>query len=123
LPEWADPLRTVSHAADEAAVHAQPAGTVTATLPCVAEADTSVPVGEMVDVQGTPACVTVKDCPPIESDPLRLAALVLALTAYVSVAAPAPLPPDGTVSHGALLAALQLQPAAVVMPTVPVVAS
>lgn len=123
MPEPGDPPVTASHALEEDAVHTHPAGIVTATLPWVADAGTSALVGEMLAVQGTPAWVTVNVCPPTVSTPLRLAALVFAPTAYVTVPAPDPLPPADTDSHGTELVVVQLQPAAVVTPTVPVVAS
>ena len=100
-----------------------PAGIVTATVPVVAAGDTSAPVGEMVDVHGRPACVAVNVCPPIVREPLRLAALVLAATAYVTVPAPDPVPPDDTESHGTELPAVHEHPAAAVTPTVPPLAS
>jgi hypothetical protein len=113
----------VSHGLEEEAVHAQPAGIVIATLPCVAGDDTSALIGEIDDVHGTPACVTLNVCPPMVSDPLRLAALMLAATAYVTVPAPDPVPPEETVSHGTELPAVHEHPGAELTPTVPLVAS
>lgn len=113
----------VSQGFDEEAVHAQPDGVVIATLPCVAGDDTSAPVGEMADVHGTPVWVTLNVCPPTVNDPLRLAALVLAATAYVTVPAPDPVPPEEMVSHGTELLAVHEHPGAELTPTVPLVAS
>ena len=63
------------------AVQLQPAPAVTVTVPVVAAADVRFDdVGEMVNVQGAPACVTVKVCPPIVIVPVREAVLALAAT-------------------------------------------
>ena len=64
-----------------AAVHVHPVPAVTATLP-VAAADVVrfEDVGEIVNVHGAPAWVTVKVCPPIVIVPLRDVVPVLAAT-------------------------------------------
>jgi hypothetical protein len=63
------------------AVQLQPALAVTVTVP-VAAADVVRfdDVGAMVNVQGAPACVTVKVWPPIVIVPVRDTVLVLAAT-------------------------------------------
>ena len=63
------------------AVQLQPALAVTVTVP-VAAADVVRfdEVGAMVNVQGAPACVTVKVWPPIVTVPVRDTVLVLAAT-------------------------------------------
>ena len=63
------------------AVQLQPAPAVTVTVPVVATDEVRFDeVGEIVNVQGAPACVTVKVCPPIVIVPVRDAALVFAAT-------------------------------------------
>jgi len=63
------------------AVQLQPVPAVTVTVPVVATDDVRFDdVGAMVNVQGTPACVTVKVCPPIVIVPVRELVLVLAAT-------------------------------------------
>jgi hypothetical protein len=62
------------------AVQLQPVPAVTVTVPVVAEDVGFDDVGAMVNVQGTPACVTVNVCPPIVIVPVRDTVLVLAAT-------------------------------------------
>ena len=62
------------------AVQLQPVPAVTVTVPVVAEDVGFVDVGEMVNVHGTPACVTVKVWPPIVIVPVRDTVVVLAAT-------------------------------------------
>ena len=63
------------------AVQLQPVPAVTVTVPVVAVDDVRLDdVGAMVNVQGTPACVTVKVCPPIVIVPVREVVLVFAAT-------------------------------------------
>ena len=63
------------------AVQLQPVPAVTVTVPVVAAADVRLDdVGAMVKLQGTPAWVTVKVCPPIVIVPVRDAVLVFAAT-------------------------------------------
>jgi len=71
----------VIHVALLVAVQLQPVPEVTVTVPVVAAADVrSDDVGEMVNVHGAPACVTLKVCPPIVIVPVREAVLVFAAT-------------------------------------------
>ena len=64
-----------------AAVQVHPVPAVTVTLPVVAaDVVRFDEVGEMVNVHGAPACVTVKVCPPIVIVPLRDVVPVLAAT-------------------------------------------
>ena len=63
------------------AVQLQPVPAVTVTVPVVAADDVRFDeVGEIVNVHGAPACVTVKVWPPIVIVPVRLLVLVLAAT-------------------------------------------
>ena len=63
------------------AVQLQPVPAVTVTVPVVAAAEVRFDdVGAIVNVHGTPACVTVKVCPPIVIVPVRELVLVLAAT-------------------------------------------
>ena len=63
------------------AVQLQPVPAVTVTVPVVATDEVRLEdVGEMVNVQGAPACVTVNVWPPIVSVPVREVVLVLAAT-------------------------------------------
>jgi hypothetical protein len=79
LPEA--PAVTVIQASLLAAVQLHPVPAVTVTVP-VAAADVVRfdEVGAIVNVQGAPACVTLKVCPPIVMVPLRELVLVFALT-------------------------------------------
>ena len=62
------------------AVQLQPVPAVTVTVPVVAAEVGFNDVGEIVNVQGTPACVTVKVWPPIVIVPVRDVVLVFAAT-------------------------------------------
>ena len=62
------------------AVQLQPVPAVTVTVPVVADDVGFNDVGEIVKVHGTPACVTVKVCPPIVIVPVREVVLVFAAT-------------------------------------------
>ena len=63
------------------AVQLQPVPAVTVTVPVVAVDDVRFDdVGEMVNVHGAPACVTVKVCPAIVIVPVRVDVLVFAAT-------------------------------------------
>ena len=79
LPEA--PAVTVIHPSLLAAVQLQPVPAVTLTVP-VAAADVVRfdEVGEIVNVHGAPACVTVKVCPPMVIVPERDVVPVLAVT-------------------------------------------
>ena len=65
------PLVTESHAALLVAVHAQPVGEVTLTVPLPPAAVNDCEVGAMLNVQANASCVTVKVCPAIVSVPVR----------------------------------------------------
>ena len=75
------PALIVSQASLLVAVQLQPAPAVTATLPVVATDDVRFDdVGEIVKVQGAPACVTVNVWPPIVIEPVREVVPALAAT-------------------------------------------
>jgi hypothetical protein len=68
------------HAALLVAVQPQPVTAVTVTVPLPAPALTLAEAGAIVELQGTPACVTVKVFPPTVSVPVRPLVVVLAAT-------------------------------------------
>ena len=75
------PAVIVIHASLLVAVQLQPAPAVTVTVPAAAaDVVRFDDIGAMVNVQGAPACVTVKVCPPIVIVPVRDTVLVLAET-------------------------------------------
>jgi len=75
------PALSVSHAALLVAVHPQPVPAETVTVPAAAEGEVRfADDGEMVNVQGRPACVTVNVAPPIVIVPVRGVAAVFAAT-------------------------------------------
>ena len=75
------PALIVSHDALLVAVQLQPVPAVTATLPVVAaDVVRFDDVGEIVKVQGAPACVTVNVFPPIVIVPVREVVPALAAT-------------------------------------------
>jgi hypothetical protein len=113
------PVTIVTHAALLAAVHAQPALVVTATLPVPPVAANACEVGEILNAHPTPACVTVNVWPATVNVPLRWVVAVLAATANETAPLATPVPPAVTVSHAALLAAVQAHPAPAVTETVP----
>lgn len=92
------------------ALQAHPLPAVTVIVP-VAAADVVrfEDVGEIVDEQGTPDCVTVNVAPAIVRVPDRPAVLVFAATANETVPGPLPAAPAVTVIHGALLTAVHPQ--------------
>jgi hypothetical protein len=104
------------------AVHAQPAGVVTLTVPLVALSAADTLDGEIVVVQGTPCCVTVTAWPAIVTVPLRDP--LAALAAIVSETVPLPVPeaPLPTVIQAAPLTAVHAQLPPAVTETDPVVA-
>jgi hypothetical protein len=107
LPVPLDPDVIVIHVAVLVAVHVQvDAAAVTPTDPVVAPAPGAALAGDSVNVQATPACVTVNVWPAIVSVPVRGVALVFAATEYVTAPFPAPVLPPVIVSHDALLEAL-----------------
>jgi len=84
---------TVIHDTLLVAVHPQPAGVVTPTEAVLAPSPTDSVIGEIANVQATPACVTVTVCPATLTVPVR--ELVLEFAAIVSVTDPFPLPDAG----------------------------
>ncbi len=122
LPEPDAPAVTVSHAVLLlTAVHAQPAGAVTATVPVPPFDTTLCDVGEIVSVQVMPAWVTVKVFPAMVSVPVRDEVLVFAVALKLTLPLPEPEAPVVTVSHAVLLlTAVHAQPAGAVTATVPV---
>ena len=75
------PALIVSHASLLVAVQPQPVPAVTVTLPVVAADDVRFyDVGEIVNVQEAPACVTVNVWPPIVIVPVREVVPALAAT-------------------------------------------
>ena len=117
------PLLIVSHDALLVAVQLQPVPAVIPTVPAPPDELKFEVVGEIVNVHGAPAWVTVKVCPPIVIVPVRDVVPVLAATLYATVPLPLPVAPLVIVIHDALLVAVQLQLAPLVTPTVPVVAA
>jgi len=80
LPLPDAPAVTVIQASLLTAVQLQPVPAVTVTVPVVAADVGFNEVGEIVNVHGTPACVTVNVCPPIVIVPVRELVLALAAT-------------------------------------------
>jgi len=74
------PAVTVIQASFLTAVQLQPVPSVTVTVPVVAAEVGFNDVGEIVNVQGAPACVTVNVWPPIVIVPVRELVLALAAT-------------------------------------------
>src|SRR5690349_10341610 len=105
-----------SHGALLVALHAQPAPVVTATVPVPPCAGTLADVGSIANEQ-LPSWVTVKVWPAIVSVPVRGPP-----AAALNCTVPLPVPPAPEVSdrHGALLLAVQAQPAPPVTVTLPV---
>jgi hypothetical protein len=105
------PPVSVIHVALLAADQLHPASVVTADDPVDAPAPTDTLDGEIEYVHGAADCVTVNVWPAIVSVPVRDEAL--GFDAILNVAEPSPLPDVAptSVSHDALLAAVQAQPA------------
>jgi hypothetical protein len=122
LPEPDAPVVTVSHPVLLlTAVHAQPVGAVTATVPVLLPEPRLCDVGEMVSVQVMPAWVTVNVCPATVSVPVRDEVDPLAAKLKPTDPFPDPDAPDVTVSQPVLLlTAVHEHPAAAVTATVPV---
>ena len=81
MPVPLAPALIVSHALLLVALQLHPVPAVTATLPVVATDDVRFDdVGEIVNVQGAPACVTVYVFPPIVIVPVREVVPALAAT-------------------------------------------
>ena len=119
LPEPDAPAVIVTHPALLAAVHEQPAVVVTATLPEPPAATKLCDAGERLNAQLAAACVTVKVCPATVNVADRADVVVFAEAANVTVPLPLPVAPVETVTHPALLAAVQAQPAPLVTAIVP----
>lgn len=98
------------------AVQLQPAAVVTVLLLELAPAPGVSAVGETVKLQGdgAPAWVTVTVWPATVSVPVRGELAVFAAMENATPPLPLPVAPDVIVSHAALLAAVQVQPASVV---------
>jgi hypothetical protein len=115
-----DPV-IVIHDAGFVVVHEQPAVAVTATLEATALALQEALVGLMLKAHA-PAWVTVNVWPAIVIVPVLGVVEGLAATEYATVPLPVPLEPLVTVIHPAELVAVQVQPAAPVTATEPVLA-
>jgi hypothetical protein len=118
------PAVTVIHGALLPAVHAHdPAFAVTDTVAAPPADVGELAVGEMDKAHTTGACVIVKLWPPTLIVAVRPLVFGFAATLYAMVALPVPLAALVTVSHGALLVAVQLQPAVAVIEKLPDAAS
>ena len=114
----------VSHGSFTIAVQLQPVPELTVTVPvAAAELARFDEVGEIVNVHGAPACVTVNVWPAMVSVPVREPAPVLAPTLYVTVPSPVPFEPAVTDSHAVFVVAVHVHPALAVTLTLPVVAT
>lgn len=103
----------VNHGTLLDAVHEHPAAVVTATgVPAPPDAPIDCDVGLIEKLHGAAAWLTVKVWPPIVTVPDRVPP-VFAATFTLTEPLPLPLAPLAIVSHGALLVAVQVQPAAV----------
>ena len=80
MPVPVAPALIVIHEALLVAVQPQPVGAVTVTVPLPAADVTLADAAEIVELQGAPACVTVKVLPPIVSVPVRGLVVVFAVT-------------------------------------------
>ncbi len=103
LPLPLAPPVTVIQALLLEAVQAHPVGEVTVDEPVVAAEDTDWLDGEMPNVHGAAACVTVKVWPAIVSEPERDVAFGFAPMLKVVDPFPLPLAPPVTVIHAALV--------------------
>ena len=70
-------------------------------------------------MHAAPACVTVKVCPASVKVAVRMDDVVFAAALNATGPAPLPLAPDVTVSHAALLVAVQAHPVGAVTVTEP----
>jgi hypothetical protein len=111
LPAPLAPAVTVIQLTLLSADHGQPVCVVTCEDPLSPLLAADFDVGEIENVQLTPACVTVNVWPATVSVPTRWEAFVLAAALYVRFPLPLPLPPAVIVSHGALLELVQAHPA------------
>lgn len=107
----------VSHGAALDDDQLQPPSVVTLTLPVPAEPAADCAVGLTLKVQAPPACVTMADCPPSEMLPLRASDDRFGSTPSVRLPLPDPDAAPVMWSHGALLVAVQAQPAVDAMPS------
>lgn len=119
LPDPLAPAVTVIHPLLLAAVHAHPAGAFTVAVPVPPPEPMLCAEGEIVSVQTTPACVTVKVAPAIVSVPVRAAVDVLPATLNATVPFPVPAAPAVTVIQEALLEAVHAHPVPAVTEALP----
>jgi hypothetical protein len=107
------PEVTVSHEALLTAVQKHPTEAVTERVPVPMLNATKALAGLRLyeHPTGTPACVTVKVWPAMVSVPERGVPVGLAANEYPTVPIPLPDAPEVTVSHTALLTAVQEHPA------------
>ena len=120
LPDPVAPAVTVIHEALLEAVQAQPVAAVTVLLPLPATAVKDCVAGEIDGEQDAAACVTVNVAPAIVNVPVRDDTALFAATLKATVPFPVPLAPPVTMIHGALLLAVQVQPAATLTLLLPV---
>jgi hypothetical protein len=105
----------------ELAVHAQPVGAVTLTVPLPPAAGSDWLVVESVAHEPAGGSVTVKVVPAIVNVPLRVDVVVFAVAEKPTVPLPDPGVPEVTESHVVLLElAVHAQPASAVTATLPV---
>jgi hypothetical protein len=118
-PESLEPDVTLSQFALEAAVHEQPAGADTATVPVPLEDGNERELLPIVTTHAVPAWLTVKVLPPIAIVPERGVELGFATT--VNATLPGPLPDAAPLIaiQFAVLVAVHAQPAAAVTVTLP----
>jgi hypothetical protein len=118
LPLPVAPELTLSQAELLVALQAQLLSVFTDTATGSPAADDVCVPGEIEKAHGA-ACVTVKVWPATVTVPVR-SAPAFAATATLTVPFPVPVPPLATVSHAALLVALQAQVLPAVTPTLAV---
>jgi hypothetical protein len=112
------PFEIVTHAEPPVALQLQLAPVVTFTVVLPPAAANDWLVGESVNEQGVPACVTVKVLVPIVTVPVRDAVPLFDATLSVTEPDPTPLAPVVTVIHVALLTAVHAHVAALLTVTV-----
>jgi len=120
LPAPDVPVSTLIHDALDTAVHAQPAGNVTSTLPFPPAATTLCVVGVSVAVQAAPACVMTNGWPATVIVVERELLFGFAATAYPTLPLPDPDAAVLNVTHDAGLVAVQLHVPPAVTAIVPV---
>jgi hypothetical protein len=120
LPESLEPEVTLSQVPElEVAVHEQPAGADTVTLP-VPPVDVNVrELLSIVTTHGVPAWLMVKVLPPIEIVPERAVELGFAATVNDTLPGPSPDAEPVIVIQFALFVAVHVQPTAAVTVMVP----